>query len=448
MMKDDSNEDNDGYMSPVPLTLGGPLIAGNGAVPGGALPIKRDQLEILAQLAKNKKAQMAAPPPMSKMAPMPPRAVASPGSDDSAPDTDVAAPAPRPVDATLQRYIDSQEEGVNSAEKAARDFGAKPGETNYSPLLGLIDSWTGTRLQPGYKAPLSDQERESKYRDLQDKALTQRQKLTSDLVGLKKSQNTSDSAELRALLLGANRNLAGGGVQSADDKKYDRLEDKFRATMDPSTARNSVGTGALMQRKESINALFALAAAQPDLNFVGTEMEDFATAMAGVIGRGSASQADAKIQRLLPNTAQGKFKSWQEFLMNNPTGKDQQEFVHRMLADVASEDDNVNQRLKQYKQGKQALFRQLQKKRPDVWNDAEDAWKEFTDTPPAYNMVKQRVLARVNALRDAQRKAGMKGVKPQAAAPRAPQAATAPPVGLTPEEQIEFDQLNQKFGGQ
>ncbi len=50
---------------------------------------------------------------------------------------------------------------LNDMEKLIKDFEGKKRKINLSPLIALTDSWTGSRLQQGYDAPMSDEEREA-----------------------------------------------------------------------------------------------------------------------------------------------------------------------------------------------------------------------------------------------------------------------------------------------
>lgn len=73
-------------------------------------------------------------------------------------------------DALFQELLDIQRGQSDRLSRAADDFENQQQQIDLSPLMALTDSWTGSKLAPAYKAPMSRDERALTAMKLRDAA--------------------------------------------------------------------------------------------------------------------------------------------------------------------------------------------------------------------------------------------------------------------------------------
>lgn len=126
-------------------------------------------------------------------------------------------PSQVPQESDLYNRLLALTQGAaDKSQKTADDYAGQPLQTDYSPLMALADSWSGSKLAAGYKAPESANQRMVNVAALQDKA----------------GDNQANVAKLQlSRLLGGEKNdtamflraLAGDRASTKQDQFTDRM---------------------------------------------------------------------------------------------------------------------------------------------------------------------------------------------------------------------------------
>lgn len=174
-------------------------------VPPSAAPVE----PMLAALRR----PQAAPPARVVAAPPVPRAIAQQRKHD-------------PVeDAKLDTLIGLQQKGANDLRDAADFYGQQPAQIDFSPLMSLADSWSGTHQAQNYKAPATPQEKvmdAAKLSSLANEAQT----------GVAKTELSRHLGDDKNDLGYLARVLAGGKAVDAANDKNDRAALSFTNQME------------------------------------------------------------------------------------------------------------------------------------------------------------------------------------------------------------------------
>lgn len=120
----------------------------------------------------------------------------------------------------LQKYLNDQEQGVNTQNEMVKAAASVPSQTNLAPLLSMIDSFSGghSKLAESYQQPESPQKRAMDMVKLQNVALQDQQGLTKDQISLLNSGNRDETKLLSALV-----GMAGKANQNNSDWRTDRI---------------------------------------------------------------------------------------------------------------------------------------------------------------------------------------------------------------------------------
>lgn len=128
-------------------------------------------------------------------------------------------------EAKAKQYLDAQKKGVQGNEAYNNALMSQPGQVDLSPLMSLIDSQTGSKLQAGYKAPQTPEEREKQIQSVQD--LIQKQKMGITSEEMKALQDSG----LRALL------GADSKQKSLEYRQNQYAQKQFDSTQAPNIQR-------------------------------------------------------------------------------------------------------------------------------------------------------------------------------------------------------------------
>lgn len=120
--------------------------------------------------------------------------------------------------AKLQKQMDAQEGSIDESQDIYEQLKAMPKRADLSPLLNLTDTWTGSKLAQGYKAPASPEERLADLLKFSDVVTKQRDQFTDSLV--KQAGAGSNSTMWRSLA-----NLKARRTRNAEDDLHKIAKD-------------------------------------------------------------------------------------------------------------------------------------------------------------------------------------------------------------------------------
>lgn len=265
----------------------------------------------------------------------------------------------------LQAYLAKQQEGVEKLQSIADQSSAsmdKPNQNPFAGLLALADNAFGSKtLEAAHalgavKPIMSEQEkldRKAKLQEMVDKARTP---IATEML---KQYGNENNALTRAL---------AGQINSgkADKKTLDKMETDMGNDLDQFKASSRSLTGVMAAKLHNSNQILALVARHPDMNLTKDEMFDLVAGVAkqtlgnqGVIG-------EDMLNKLMPDSARGKYNDWKAWLLNEPTGKEQQGFVKRMVDNLLGEEKSVREQFDNEKLQKLTKYGRLEEARPAV----------------------------------------------------------------------------------
>ena len=102
-------------------------------------------------------------------------------------------------------------------------------------------------------------------------------------------------------------------------------------------------------------------------NLNSEQMAEAAQAWANMINTNNIV-ADAAVTRLLPHTAEGKIADVKQWLLNEPTGANQQAFTKLMHESILRERDVAERQLRESQAAASAPFGELRKANPELYN--------------------------------------------------------------------------------
>ncbi len=112
------------------------------------------------------------------------------------------------------------------------------------------------------------------------------------------------------------------------------------------------------------------------------QMRELATSFTRVLA-GGGTGAEAQIEALVPQTAKSKFASWQQWLLNEPTGTQQQAFIKQYADSVAREKQAITNRIDMQAQANAPTLRVLKKVDPKSYQAVIDSiTKQFGSPQP------------------------------------------------------------------
>lgn len=97
----------------------------------------------------------------------------------------------------IEEQMGLQKQGISNFLDYQKGINGQPTQTDLSPLLALTDSWTGSKLQSGYKRPESSEERINAMAKLQGMGQDEREKLIGNMIKL--AQGKGAQGQLSAI---------------------------------------------------------------------------------------------------------------------------------------------------------------------------------------------------------------------------------------------------------
>jgi hypothetical protein len=155
--------------------------------------------------------------------------------------------------------------------------------------------------------------------------------------------------------------------QESEDKFKDKRITDLGSELDPSKFRQGVfGQEAqTFDRGEALQSLMNQADTQPG----GADTRQIAEAAIGLqnmLSRGNSSVTE--VMQLVPQSMQGNADKITEWLINNPTGLQQQAFTDRLKGTIQRELDTSNDQMNRVKYRRLAKYEDVKDKYPDDWD--------------------------------------------------------------------------------
>jgi flagellar biosynthesis/type III secretory pathway chaperone len=152
------------------------------------------------------------------------------------------------------------------------------------------------------------------------------------------------------------------------DSMNKRFEN-FGKTLDPSQASSRSPVGVAAVKFNTAERLETLGKAFADGNQIrDAEMEELAMGVANLLS-GTSASARSQVEALVPKTAMGNAMKLKQWLMNEPTGLNQKEFVNRIMGTISREKATAADQIKRAQYTRIAPFKNLQDADPERFND-------------------------------------------------------------------------------
>lgn len=156
----------------------------------------------------------------------------------------------------------------------------------------------------------------------------------------------------------------GEHADQFSDKRLTALGD----ALDPSKARAGA-FGVSKQVYDRAERLESLASAYKDGNLDSRQVEELAIGLTAMLS-GANTGAAQQVKSLVPNTIWGNAQKVKEWLVNEPQGLQQQQFVSRMLGSISREKSTASDQIKRTQFQRIGRYADLEQKNPDGFSNA------------------------------------------------------------------------------
>lgn len=138
----------------------------------------------------------------------------------------------------------------------------------------------------------------------------------------------------------------GTGAPPTADKRLDKWQKELQSDLDTTRSRSLSALGMNQKRIDAADRVKALYTDRGgDLrNLDSRQQEELAISLQSLLSS-SGQAAQAQVKALVPHTAVGDIQKMKEFLFNEPTGLNQQEFTKRMAETVERERELAAQKI-------------------------------------------------------------------------------------------------------
>lgn len=196
---------------------------------------------------------------------------------------------------------EEQQGSVRDLESTLKNYLAGSGQTNLKPLLGLVDSWTGSKTAQNYAEPESEDKKQEKALHIQDLIAKRKGDITqSELDFIKSRLSDNNSVRLAEIMARQSGREAGLG------RKADENVDKFLSKLDTDSAEDA-------KKFNSMDAAFA----SGSYGQVMPMLSIFARAVSGEKG----VLTDTDIARVMPKNYQGGVAKFLTYFNEVPTSE-------------------------------------------------------------------------------------------------------------------------------
>jgi hypothetical protein len=215
-----------------------------------------------------------------------------------------ATPSNEGDKALLDMLLQKQQQDANALRGNVDAFEELPVENDISPLLGLIDTWTGSNFTKNYKKPLTPHERLKEIAALRKAAGDQQGDIAKTQLGLTGAGAKQDTALLATLARMAG-DSAGFKKFNQDFKigqevggKVNKLRDEITAEVSNYNLLNDiVDEGSVQKVRASLSNL------------------------ARTIGKEKGNMAEGDVARQLLPTLEGTIRQLDAYITSNPNAK-------------------------------------------------------------------------------------------------------------------------------
>ncbi len=183
---------------------------------------------------------------------------------------------------------------------------------------------------------------------------------------LAQGQATRDSLASRAReALEARKAREEDRGYAQDEKQNIKWASQMKDDLDPNKARggNMASNQKRIDNADRVNALLAQVHNNPDPR----QMEELAISTQALLSS-SGSPAAEQVKALIPHTAMGSAQAFKEWLMNDPQGTNQQEFVKRMADTVQREQEVARGQVQKAQKARLSAYGKFKDADPDTYN--------------------------------------------------------------------------------
>jgi hypothetical protein len=268
----------------------------------------------------------------------------------------------------------------------------QPNQVDISPILGLIDSYTGSKMASSYQRPNTPQQTAAMASQLADTTQKGHEALLKDTLGeakglqadalqeqnkrqaaaeagysiddqgnLTMDQNGMAQAKFNNMVSqGKEREAAGrradamaayytggGAAGAGGGGKAAQYNDKQLAALQKDLDPNGARSGTFGDAAKKVDSAIRLQGLITDTggvlkNLDSRQQEELAIGIQAMLAPGAGSAA--QVEALVPHTIAGDSQKIKEWIMNEPTGLNQQAFVQQM-AHTIDREKNINMQM-------------------------------------------------------------------------------------------------------
>lgn len=213
----------------------------------------------------------------------------------------------------LFRQKQTEQQGsVRDLESTLKNYLAGSGQTNLKPLLGLVDSWTGSKTAQNYAEPESEDKKQEKALHIQDLIAKRKGDITQSELDFIKSR-LHDTTNAR-LVEAMNRQA---GREAGMARKADQDVNRFLSTVE----KDATAQGAQFNQMDEAFASGRYGQIIPLLAI-------FARSVSGE--KGALNEGD--IRRVLPRNYQGTLADFESYFSKIPSADIPKEFTTELRA--------------------------------------------------------------------------------------------------------------------
>lgn len=163
--------------------------------------------------------------------------------------------------------------------------------------------------------------------------------------------------------------LRGDAAKEKLDTHVSRLAGELQKDLDPDAARTG-NFGQISNTFLQSQNLKRLATKSDGSigNLTGAEQEELAIGLARLLSRSGVS-SDSRINALVPKSFEGDLQGAKEWLLNEPTGRGQQEFTKRMLGTINREADLAQEQMADIQKRRLGRHQELKNKSLKTYQD-------------------------------------------------------------------------------
>lgn len=235
----------------------------------------------------------------------------------------------------LAGLLQGQKQGIDESQKNIDLYKSLNKGENLSPLLGLVDAYTGSKLEKSYQAPDSPEQRLETIAKLQNYVQNQRNALSKDVSGLELGDVKNNEALMKTISMMGNRGDTIANRQFASDQKFaQKLPMEYYKSIDPAFATGEFKN--LATRYQKNNAAMTILNNNPSGDLDSRQYTTLAMA-AAAIENNSNRIAQAMVEHMIPNNVGGFEAKVKELFTNKRYTGQRQDFIRQLRSDLEAE---------------------------------------------------------------------------------------------------------------